>query len=133
MEGSSRRGARRPSKGAGRGNLNVGQGSGAVTRRTPASRAQWRTPAQTARWLGSGEARARKRARGVRERSRAGERRARPGSIYREKRGRGRDAREEVTGLPLMAVAITSSLMASLMAVVDGRENGERGERGHGR
>jgi hypothetical protein len=54
-----------------------------------------------------------------RERARAGERRARPSSIYREKRGRGRDTGDEVAGRPLMAAAITSSLMASLMAAVN--------------
>jgi hypothetical protein len=32
-----------------------------------------------------------------------------------------------------MAVAITSSLMASLMVDINGRQNGERGERGNGR
>jgi hypothetical protein len=38
------------------------------------------------------------------ERAWAGERRARPGSIYREKRGRERDTREEVVGRPSMAI-----------------------------
>jgi hypothetical protein len=90
-----------------------GQGTTRMIRRAP------RTVAASSGEVRVWHARARKRVRGGRERARAGERRAWPSSIYREKKGRGRDAREEVPGRPLMAAAITSSLMASLMAAVN--------------
>jgi hypothetical protein len=74
-------------------------------------------------------ARARKRGLGGSERARAGERRARPGS---KKRGRGRDAGEEVANRPLMATAITSSLMTAVNPLIERVSGGGRGGGGGG-
>jgi hypothetical protein len=74
-------------------------------------------------------------ARGGRKSSGKGEKGAPVGGFYRGRGETERGPREEEVGVrrPLMAATITSSLMASLMAGINGRQNGERGERGNGR
>jgi hypothetical protein len=69
-----------------------------------------------------------------RESSDRGKKGAPVGGFYRGREETEKALREEVAGRrPLMAATITSPLMVSLMASVNGRENGERGKRGNDR